>query len=315
MKTTPPLTLTIGALGALLLTACSTSDSSADSSAGAADTSLTVAAAFYPLQYVAEAVGGDHVAVSSLTPAGVEPHDIELSPSTVRELSDTDLVLYIHEFQPAIEDAIASTGVEAFDAASVITLNAAEEHSEEEHADEEEGEEHDHGSSDPHFWLDPALLADYAIAVGDEFATLDPDNADDYTADASALAANLRDLDEQFTTGLASCERTDIITAHEAFGYLANAYGLEQVGIAGLDPESEPSPARLREIHDIIDQTGATTVFTEELVSPKVAEAVAQDAGVATEVLDPIESVGSGDDYRSVMLRNLDALKVALACE
>lgn len=309
MKINPPVTLTLGALGALLLTACSTQESAVDSSASGVDVSLTVAAAFYPLQYVAVGVGGDHVAVSSLTPAGVEPHDIELSPSTVRELSDTDLVLYIDGFQPAIEDAISSTGVASFAAGSAITLSAAQEPA------EAEGDGHDEGSSDPHFWLDPALLADYAVAVGDHFATLDPDNAGDYTANASALAEDLRDLDEQFSTGLASCERTDFITSHEAFGYLANAYNLGQVGIAGLDPESEPSPARLREIHDIIDRTGATTVFTEELVSPKVAEAVAQDAGVATEVLDPIESVASGDDYRSVMLRNLDALKVALACE
>lgn len=311
MKTTSPspLTFAMSALGALALTACSTSDPSADSAPGDAAPSLTVAAAFYPLHYVAEAVGGDHVSVTSLTPAGVEPHDIELSPSTVRELSNTDVVLYIDQFQPAVEDAISSTGVTAFDAAAAITLDPAEEHA------EEDGEEHDHGSSDPHFWLDPALLADYAIAVGDNFASLDPDNADDYTANASALASELHDLDDQFTTGLATCERTDIITAHEAFGYLAHAYGLEQVGIAGLEPESEPSPARMREIHDIIEATGSTTVFTEELVSPKVAEAIAQDADVVTAVLDPIESVGSGDDYRSVMLRNLDALRTALACE
>lgn len=317
MNNTMTRTLTAAAAATLALTACSSSgDTDAASSAD-----LNVAAAFYPLQYVAEKVGGDHVSVSSLTPAGVEPHDIELSPSTVRSLSDTDLVLYIHEFQPAVEDAISTTGVTAFDAATVVALDPAEEHDHEAEGDHdhEEGDEHeeghDHGSTDPHFWLSPALLADYAVAVGDEFATLDPTHADDYRANASTLAADLDDLDGQFASGLATCERHDIITAHEAFGYLAHAYGLTQVGIAGIDPESEPSPARMREIHDIIDQTGATTVFTEELVSPKVAEAVASDAGVDTAVLDPIESVASGDDYRSVMLRNLDELKAALACE
>jgi len=308
MKTASPLTLTISALSALALAACSTSAASPDSPTGAAAPSLTVATAFYPLQYVAEGVGGDHVAATSLTPPGVEPHGVELSPVTVRELSDTDLVLFIGEFQPAVEDAIASTGVASFDAAEVIALDSAEKH-----ADEEEGD--DHGSTDPHFWLDPSLLADYAIAVGGQFASLDPDNANDYTANASALAAELQGLDEQFTTGLATCEHHVIITAHEAFGYLAHAYGLEQVGIAGVEPDTEPSPARLREIHDIITETGATTVFTEELVSPKVAEAIAQDSGVDTAVLDPIASVGDGDDYRGVMLRNLDALREALVCE
>ncbi|MCB2413298.1 metal ABC transporter substrate-binding protein [Demequina sp. TTPB684] len=311
MKTTSPMTLSISALGALALAACSSTEASSDSSAEAATASLNVAAAFYPLQYVAEGVGGAHVAVSSLTPAGVEPHDVELSPATVRDLSNTDLVLFIDEFQPAVEEAISSTGVQSFDAASVIEFAEAEEHADE----EDHAEEDDHGSSDPHFWLDPTLLADYAVAVGDEFATLDPDNADDYTANAAALADELRGLDEQFSTGLAMCERTDMITAHEAFGYLARAYDLDQIGIAGLEPDTEPSPARMREIHDIIEETGATTVFTEELVSPKVAESIAQDAGVEPAILDPIESVASDDDYRSVMLRNLDALRAALACE
>lgn len=312
MKISPPMTLSLFALGALTLGACTPSKDAAEAASENPTASLTIAAAFYPLQYVAESVGGDHVRVTSLTPAGVEPHDVELSPVTVRELSNTDLVLYIDNFQPAVEDAIESMSVASLDASSVIAFEAAAEGAhDDEHTDEEDG----HGASDPHFWLDPALLADYAIAVGDNFALLDPANADDYTANASAFAADLRELDDQFTTGLATCERRDIITSHEAFGYLAHAYGLEQVGIAGLDPESEPSPARLREIHDIIEETGATTVFSEQLVSAKVAEAVAQDAGVATAVLDPIESVTSGDDYRGVMLRNLDALTAALACE
>ncbi len=300
------------AAGALTLAACS---SGTASSSDNADAALTVAAAFYPLQYVAEAVGGDLVSVSSLTPAGVEPHDIELSPATVRSLGETDVVLYIHDFQPAVEDAIDTTGVTAFDAGSVIAFAEAGEDNHEEDAEEEGHDDHDHGSSDPHFWLEPALLAQYALAVGDEFASLDSANAATYTANAESLAADLNELDDEFSTGLAACQRTDIITAHEAFGYLADAYGLTQVGIAGLDPEGEPSPARLREIADIIDQTGATTVFTESLVSPRVAEAVASDAGVQTAVLDPIESVADGDDYRSVMLRNLDALREALACE
>lgn len=297
----------IAAASALALAACS---SSGDEDTGTAE--LTVAAAFYPLQYVAEKVGGDLVNVTSLTPPGVEPHDIELSPAVVRDLNNTDLVLFIHDFQPAVEDAIASTGVRAFDAGAVITLALAHEDGED-NADEDHG--HEHGAEDPHFWLDPALLADYATALGQEFSALDPEHADTYASNANTLAMALTELDDQFATGLAQCERRDVITSHEAFGYLAAAYDLTQVGIAGLEPESEPSPARLREIGDLIEATGATTVFTEQLVSPRVAEAVAQDSGVETAVLDPIESVADDDDYRSVMLRNLDVLRAALDCE
>lgn len=303
MKTTTGTLLAIAALTSLALTACSGSNSSKDSS-------LTVSAAFYPLQFVAQEVGGDLVDVTSLTAPGIEPHDLELSPAAVRKLGSSDVVLYISEFQPAVDDAIDTTGATSFDAASVITLHDATEE-----AGHDEGEEHDHGTHDPHFWLEPALLATYTTAVGEEFASLDPTHADTYRANAAALASELGDLDKDFATGLSQCERRDIITSHEAFGYLADAFDLTQVGIAGLDPESEPSPARLRDIADIIDQTGATTVFTEELVSPKVAQAVANDAGVATAVLDPIESVKDGDDYIKVMTRNLDALRTALACE
>ncbi|WP_062299162.1 metal ABC transporter substrate-binding protein [Demequina maris] len=313
MKKTPAL-IAAAAVSSIALTACSASDSGAGAAGDASDASLTVATAFYPLQFVAEQVGGDLVEVVSMTPAGVEPHDVELSPSTVRQLGTADLALYLSDFQPAVDDAISTTGVEALDAAEAVELHAAEEHADEdEHADEED--DHDHGSSDPHFWLDPELLAHYADAVGEAFAAADPDNADTYTANAEALHASLDDLDTQYTDGLAQCERDTIVTGHEAFGYLADAYGLHQEGIAGLDPESEPSPARILEIKDIIAETGATTIFTEDAVSASVAEALATDVGVETTVLSPVETVADGDDYIAVMTRNLSTLEDALGCE
>ncbi|WP_143058873.1 metal ABC transporter substrate-binding protein [Demequina mangrovi] len=310
------------AASTLLLSACSTADSEGGTSADATDGALTVATAFYPLQFVAEQVGGDHVVVVSMTPAGVEPHDVELSPATVRKLGTADLALYLSEFQPAVDDAISTTGVEALDAAAVVELHAEsghadDEHTDDEHADEDHADEdeHDHGSSDPHFWLDPELLAAYADAVGQAFAAADPDNADTYTANAEALHDSLHEIDEQFATGLAQCERDTIVTGHEAFGYLADRYDLHQEGIAGLDPESEPSPARILEIKDIIAETGATTIFTEDEVSASVAEALASDVGVETSVLSPVETVADGEDYISVMTANLATLEGALGCE
>lgn len=316
VQTTKPLhhatrrVLIGAALLALTTSACTPSQGNDNDGAA-----LTVAAAFYPLEYVAEHVGGDLVSVSSLTPAGVEPHDIELSPATVRDMGQADLVLFIDAFQPAVEDAIVATGVAAFDATTVIDLDEAPDaHADDDHADDDHAD-HDHGSTDPHFWLDPAMLGRYANAVGEQFAALDPVNADRYRANAAELVVELNDLDNTFSTGLARCERRDIVTSHAAFGYLAHAYDLHQVGIAGIEPDTEPSPARLREIGQLIRETGATTVFTEQLVSPRVAEAVAQDAGVSTAVLDPLETAADEDDYRSVMLRNLDALRKALDCD
>ncbi|WP_084103284.1 metal ABC transporter substrate-binding protein [Demequina sp. NBRC 110056] len=307
-------------LGTLLLAGCSGAEADGEASPES-DASLTVAAAFYPLQYVAEHVGGELVAVEALMPPGVEPHDAELSPAVVRSLQTMDTVLYLSEFQPAVDDAIATTDARALDAHHIVDEHAAahedEGHEDEVHEDEadhadEDG--HDHGSSDPHFWTDPTLLAAYAEDVAAEFAELDPAGADTYAANAEALVAELTALDEDFQAGLASCERDDIFVSHEAFGYLAERYDLHQEGVAGLDPEAEPSPARIREIRELVAETGATTVYSESLVDASAIEALAADAGVQTAVLDPVEGVTGDDDYIAVMTRNLDALKDGLGC-
>ena len=298
MTSTLHRSLVTAAAFALLSTGCSATTDQGSSASDATDT-LRIDAAFYPLQYVAERVAGDYGTVTTLTQPGIEPHDLELAPATVRSMQDADVVLFVGGLQPAIEDAIEATGVNSFDAADAIPL-----------VERQTGEL----SFDPHFWLDPALVADYARAVGDEFARLNPAHADAYVANAAALAIQLDALDGEFSKGLATCTRREFITTHEAFGYLADAYDLHQEGLAGIDPEAEPSPARLREIKDVIAHTGATTIFTETLVNTRVADALASDAGVKTEVLDPIESVVDGTDYLSVMNHNLAALRTALEC-
>ena len=297
---TPTLQRSLAAAAALALltTGCASTTGSAPSTSDAV-AGLTINAAFYPLQFVAERVAGVYGTVTTLTAPGIEPHDLELSPATVRAMQGADVVLFVGGLQPAVEDAIKATGAASSDAADAIPLVARQ-----------TGEL----SFDPHFWLDPALMADYALAVGDEFAHLDPLHADAYMTNAAALSEQLDALDSDFSKGLATCKRKDFITTHEAFGYLADAYGLRLQGLAGIDPEAEPSPARLREIKDIIAQTGATTIFTETLVNSRVAEALATDAGVTTAVLDPIESVADGTDYFGVMNHNLEALRTALDC-
>lgn len=271
---------------------------------------LSVVAAVYPLQFVAERVGGEHVAVASLTAPGVEPHDVELSPVAVRSLGEADLLLRVSGFQPAVDDAAATAGTRSLDAAQIIALHAEEHH--DEHADDDH--DHDHGDADPHFWLDPVLLADYADALAAELATLAPGHKDEFLANATSLRDELEALDAAFATGLASCERREIVTGHEAFGYLAEAYDLTQIGIAGLDPDAEPSPARMREVTQLVRDTGATTVFAEPGSGAGVVETVARDAGVTVATLTPVETVGDGDDYLAAMARNLEALKEGLGC-
>ncbi|MEV5825375.1 metal ABC transporter substrate-binding protein [Spirillospora sp. NPDC052242] len=312
------------------LTACG--DAGTDAPAGTTE----VVASFYPMAWLAGEVGGDDVHVRTLTAPGAEPHDLELTAKQVANVQQADLALYVKGMQPAVDDAVTEHAQKsALDAASVVkTLpppaeeeEHAHEHGHEgehghEHAHEEGHEEghegHDHGDAgyDPHIWLDPSRMAAIATALGDRLAKVDAENAAQYKSRAQAVAKQLTDLDAKFKDGLASCERKGIVTAHAAFGYMTNRYGLTQISIAGVDPSNEPSPARLAELTRHVKETGATTVFTETLVSPKVAETLAREAGVKTAVLDPVEGVeeGSSDDYLTIMNRNLETLRPALGC-
>jgi zinc transport system substrate-binding protein len=289
-----------GLLGLLTigLTACSAAENPGT------DTSLTVAAAFYPLEYVAERVGGTDVTVIGLTPPGGEPHDLELSPAGVRSVRDSDIVLYLSGFQPMVDDAVEATDADGFDVADVVPLVNTT-------GDTGGG----HVGVDPHFWLDPTLLDLYAGAVADRFAALDPEHAETYHANYSSLSADLTEIDAAYTAGLATCERDTILVSHEAFGYLSSRYGLTQVGLSGINPEAEPSPARLKEVRDLARSIGATTVFVETLVDPSVVEAFARDADLAVATLDPIGGlVATGDDYLIIMRRNLKVLETGLGC-
>ncbi|MFS0699193.1 metal ABC transporter substrate-binding protein [Cellulomonas sp. 179-A 4D5 NHS] len=284
------------------------------------DGRLSVLASFYPLQVVAAGVGGDRVSVDSLTPPGAEPHDLELSPAQVARLGAADLVVYLADFQAAVDDAVAASPPErALDAADVVELLDAEPegeaHEDEAHEGETAEEHAEHGAHDPHFWLDPSRMPALVDAVADELSELDPENADEYVANAAALSERFTELDAAYETGLATCASRVLVTSHAAFGYLADRYDLEQVAVAGIDPEGEPSPARLAEIGEVIRSEGVTTVFFETLVSPEVAESLAADVGATTAVLDPLEGLADdSQDYFSIAESNLDALKVALSC-
>ena len=328
---------------ALALSACSSTASSGDSSSK--DGSLTVMASFYPLKYLAEKVGGEYVSVTSLTPDGAEPHDLELSPKMVDSLSSADAVIYLAGFQSAVDEAIEQqapkTVIDVSSAAELVEAGSDANHpAEEEEATDEtqsgETEAHDHDheghdheghdhaghdhhhdmSADPHFWLDPIRMAKAATLVGDKLAEADSAHADTYKANAKALAEELTTLGDTLVTKTSKCQVKTFVTAHTAFGYLADRTGLTQVGISGLDPESSPSPARLAEIGQIAKEQGVTTIFTEALIDPKVAQTLADDLGITTAVLDPIESqTDSSKDYATVMQANIDALTKANNCQ
>lgn len=295
---------------AALLAACGSGTGGEPASAG----TTTVVAGFYPLEWAAAAVGGDRVSVTSLTAPGAEPHDLELTPQQVAAVSDADLVLYVAEFQPALDDAIAQSPDAAVDVAGGLETLAPEEHADEEHAGEEHaGEE---TSYDPHVWLDPTNMATIVATVAQRLSSVDPAGASTYAANAAALQDRLTALDEQWTAGTATCTSRDLVVSHEAFGYLAERYGFTQVGISGLSPDTEPSPAKIAEVADFVRANKVATVYYETLVDPKVAETVAQETGAGTAVLDPLEGLaeGSSEDYISVMEKNLQTVKDGQGC-
>ncbi|RNL71055.1 metal ABC transporter substrate-binding protein [Streptomyces sp. I6] len=321
-------------LGLVTLSACS-GTSSADGDEGGGK--LDVVASFYPMQFLAEQIGGDHVEVTTLTRPGVEPHDLELQPRQASELRRADYILYLKGVQPAVDEAIAQSGVKhVVDAATLTKLEShgadvghdhgheGEEHAGEEHGAGHEGEDQageEHGAEaggDPHIWLDPVKYAEVAQGVGDSLAKADPDRAADYRKNTEALVGKLKALDTEFADGLRNTTTRTFITAHSAFGYLAERYGLDQHGIAGIGPESEPSPARIKELQSVAKQEKVSTVFFETLASDRTAKTLAKDTGLRTDVLDPLEGItdkSRGDDYLAVMESNLAALQKALGAK
>jgi zinc transport system substrate-binding protein len=250
-----------------------------------------VVAAFYPLAYAAEQLGGPRVHVTNLTPVGAEPHDVELSPNDVAAVKDAGLVLLMgHGFQPQLERATRTANGTAL---SLLDTPGIDRH-----------------ANDPHVWLDPLR---YALLVRSIGKALHAEPA------AALLVARLHRLDRDFRAGLAHCARREIVTSHAAFGYLAQRYGLQQVAVEGLSPEAEPAPQELARAITRVRASGATTVFAEPLASPRVARTVSRETGATVAVLDPLEgltprSEARGADYFSVMRSNLAALRTGLAC-
>lgn len=327
MKMLPRPTLALLAVGGLLA-ACG---------GGAADNESTgprVVAAFYPLEYVAERVAGEHASISNLTSPGVDSHDLELTVRQTADLSESDLVVYLRTFQPAVDAAVAQNGpARALEVTEVVELaesgdgaraddhgaHAGDEHAEEDAHEGETEEEHaEHaGEGDPHFWLDPLRLDAVATALAEQMAEIDPANSADYAANAAELGSDLSALDQEYAQGLADCALDTVVVSHDAFGYLSK-YGLKFEAISGLTPDSEPSPGHLAELQDLIRDEGVTTVFSETLADPVMAESLAGDLGLEVAVLDPVEGLSEeteDEDYLSLMRANLEQLQTANGCQ
>jgi zinc transport system substrate-binding protein len=279
-----------------LVTSCGSSGVSTPGGSAEPD---SVVASFYPLAYAAEQIGGGRVEVTNLTSSGAEPHDVELSVRDVERVRSADVIFYFGSgFQPAVERAAEGASGEAVDLLDGLDLRA-----------EEEDEGGDSGT-DPHVWLDPLRYESIAARIGE---VIDRPEA------AAAFARRLSELHAELEAGLEHCSRREIVTSHAAFGYLAARYDLAQIAITGPSPEVEPNARVLEQVIAEIREHGATTVFSETLVSPRLAETVARESGARTAVLNPLEGLtedelARGEDYFSIMRANLAILREALGC-
>lgn len=324
----------------MIAAGCGTDEEAADDAATPpAEAALTLVTGVYPLEWLAQEIGGDSVAVVQLTEPGAEPHDLELTGRQIAEVSEADIAFYIEGLQPAVDEAVDQEAAEtALNVADIVELRPAadahghdedddhghdhdhdhgHEDEDDEHA-EEDGHDHDHGDYDPHFWLDVELMTETAEALAERMGEVNPDGADQYQEGAERVAAELATIGEAYESGLASCEHREVVVGHTAFTYLTEQYGLEQIGVSGVDPDTEPSPAQIAAITDIVNERDISTIFTEPLMPAATADTIAAETGAQVEVLDPLEGVtdqSPGDDYPSIMLGNLDALSTALACE
>lgn len=297
-----------------LLTGCGTQP--ADTAAG--DGRLRVLTSFYPMYDFACKIGGDCIDVTNMVPSGTEPHDWEPSTNDLKNLEKADVFIYNGaDMEPWADDLLVSRSdtLRVVEASENVELRTTD--GEHEHAHEHEDADHHHGDFDPHVWLDPENAKIEMEAIKDALCAADPENSTVFQSNYEKYAAELDALDAEFREKLAPLPNRTIVVAHEAFGYLCDAYGLTQVGIEGLSPDSEPDPGRMAEVIDFVREHSISTIFFEELVSPKVAEAIASETGAQAKMLSPLEGLSdeqaaAGADYFSVMHDNLAALMEAL---
>jgi len=284
---------------ALTLSACGSAGFAANGTVGGR---LAVVASFYPLQFATQQIGGDLVEVTSLTRPGAEPHDIELTPRDVATVSRASLVVYEKGLQGAVDQAVESEGGNrGLDVAPAahLDLRLAS------------------GTTDPHFWLDPQRYSEVATVIAGRLARIDPAHRADFEKNAKVFEDELAALSGELTTGLASCQRRDIVTSHSAFAYFAKRFGMRQIAINGISPDQEPKAGALAAVSTYVKGHGVTTVYAETLASPAIAQTVAEETGARMATLDPIEGLttrSNGKDYFEIMRSNLTALRAGQGC-
>lgn len=288
-----------------------------EENADSAEGKLRVMASFYTMADFAEKIGGDRADITCMVPTGTEPHDWEPSTTDITGLERADVFIYngagMEHWAEDVTESLENKELLVVEASQGVKLHAEEEH-------DHEGHSHSHGGYDPHVWLDPHNAKLEMENIKNAFVQADPDNGAYYEANYDKWAKVAEELDRKYREALADFAGRQIVTAHEAYGYLCSAYGLEQVGIDGLSPDQEPNPKRMADIIDFVRENQIRAVFFEELSGSKTAETVAAETGIRLLALSPLEGLSgeeleAGEDYFSVMEKNLEQLLLSLEGE
>ena len=312
MKSLKKGSLLIASLAILfIMVGCGNQEATKDS------TKLQIVTSFYPMYDFTQNVAGDNAEVSVLMKAGTEPHDYEPSAKDIAKIADSDVFVYnSKEMETWVSSVLTNIDTKktvVVDASQGIDLLEGD-HSDDETEAEHGGHSHAH---DPHIWLNPVLAQKQVDTIKEGIIKADTKNKETYEKNALAYKEKLAALNEKFEMGLKNAENRTFVTQHAAFAYLANRYDLEQVAIAGLSPDQEPSPAKLAELNDFIKENNIKIIYFAETASPKIAKTVANETGAKLEVLSPIEGITQeeqekGVDYIKVMEKNLEALEKAI---
>lgn len=284
------------------------------------ESELNVVTSFYPMYDFTKNVTGEDVNISILTASGVEPHDYEPSAKDMAKIQDADVFVYnsdeMETWVPAVLESIDTSNVTVIEASKGIELMSSTEEDEHEDETSEEHEGHSHGA-DPHVWLDPVLAQKEVETIRDGLIEAKPENKEVYTKNAESYNKKLNELNDAFINATKNAKNKKFVTQHTAFSYLAREYGLTQIAISGISPDEEPTPKELTRIEDMVKEEQIKTIYTESSASSKVAQTIVSATGVRLLELNPLESLTQkemedGDDYITVMYRNLDNLKVSI---
>jgi len=270
---------------------------------------ISVTTSIYPLYYFTSKIAGDKAEVKNIIPAGAEPHGYEPTAQEIARIETSDLLVLnggpIEVWASKVKKQLEKSHVKILTTGeTLINLTL-----------EKEGKT----IADPHIWLSPFLAIKQTELISKALIDIDPENRQFYEKNQKKLAENISQLNNKYEKELKNCEHNIIITSHTAFGYLAKDYGLKQIALSGISPEEEPTAKQLAQISDLVKKEGIDYVFFETLVSPKLSNTIANEAGIRTLVLNPAggiseQEIKQGKDYMSIMNDNLNNLKTALKC-